>query len=57
MQKLAGLPARSYMILSVDQREEVETQLLQHGAQSPEVTVSGDTVLIHLPLSLKSSDN
>jgi hypothetical protein len=56
MQKLAGFPPRSHIVLFSDQRRAFEEALQRHGARLPEATVAGDTVLLHLPLEL-SGDN
>lgn len=55
MAKLAGFPARSYILLDSGQRSAIEAALQQRGARAPEVTVAGDTVLLHLPLTLNAS--
>jgi hypothetical protein len=57
MHRLATLPARSFMVLYPEQRAAVLTQLAQHGAPNPAVTVIGDSVLVALPLSLQSPAN
>jgi hypothetical protein len=57
LRKLASFPARSYIVLTTEQRPAFEAALREHGARAPEVSVAGDTVLLHLPLELGSSGN
>jgi hypothetical protein len=52
MEKLAGFPARSYVMLYADQQAAFEAALRQRGAKTPAIEVAGDTVLVPLPLEL-----
>lgn len=57
IEKLRGFPARSYMVLGVDQQAAFEDALRQHGVRAPEVSPAGDVVLLHLPLAINEGGN